>query len=385
MPLSKTFIILLVSIAAISPFATDSYLAAIPIIANDLSAETSYVAITVSLYVFGLAIGQLLGGPLSDKYGRKAIIVLGLLIFSAASIAIGFIDSLHQMWCFRIIQAVGGGVAVVGVPAIIRDRTSGKETARLFSLVMFIGAIAPSIAPSVGTLILKLLGWHWIFIAMGLFALVISLSVTVAMPKQASATRARKSQGYRAVFAERRALGYIVSQGFGFAVLMCFLTNVAFAYIEHFAISEELFSLLLVLNVAGVACVNRLNSFLLNRYEPSLLLKFFLKLQVLSALFLVLVTFVFPHTFILTVIGFVVTTAMIGGIMPNSAASFMHYFPDNAGTASATLGASQYVIAAIVSGTAALLCVDSLWPLVLVMLSSSVIALLGASKASKWR
>ncbi|OBT12070.1 Bcr/CflA family drug resistance efflux transporter [Vibrio sp. UCD-FRSSP16_10] len=385
MKLTKSFIALLVAISAISPFATDSYLSAIPIIANDLGAQTSHVAITVSLYILGLSIGQLFGGPLSDRLGRKPVIVVGLLMFAIASIAIGFIDSLHQMWCFRVIQAIGGGVAVVGVPAIIRDRTTGKETARLFSLLMFIGMIAPSIAPSVGTLVLKLLGWHWIFIMMGIFAVVISASVLLIMPKQVTAVSAHKPKGlgYAAVFRERKALGYLASQGFGFAVLMCFLTNVAFAYIEHFGVSEELFSALLVLNVLGVGVVNRINSFLLHRYEPSLLLQGFLKMQIVAAAFLVFVTLCFPDSLVLTVIGFVLTTAMIGGVMPNSAASFMHYFPNNAGTASATLGASQYMIAAMVSAIAALLSVNSLVPLVLVMITSSVIALLGAIKASR--
>nr|WP_255484182.1 MFS transporter [Agarivorans sp. B2Z047] len=133
--ISKKLIILLASVFAITPYAIDSYLPAIPIIATDFGVNTSLVAITVSIYVFGMALGQLIGGPLSDKYGRKPIMVIGLLIFAVCSVFLAFANNLALFWLWRILQSIGGGIAVVGVPAVIRDNAEGKEAAKLFSLV----------------------------------------------------------------------------------------------------------------------------------------------------------------------------------------------------------------------------------------------------------
>ena len=376
--ISTPLLFLLAGISALSPFATDGYLSAIPIIAKDLNTDISMVAITVSLYIFGLAIGQLIGGPLSDRFGRKAIIVLGLVIFSIASFFIPYTHSLEMLWGIRVIQAIGGGIAVVGVPAIIRDNTVGKDSARLFSLIMLITMLAPSIAPSVGTLILKTLNWGWIFTSLAMVGTIVTIAVVVIMPKDIKVKNNVKSGGYLSVFRERRALGYLVAQGFCFSVLMTFLTNAPFAYIDHFNVGETFFSALLILNVLGVSIVNRVNHYLLNRYEPNQLLKLFLSVQLIGAIVLVIATAFFSDNLWFTVTGFVLITATIGGVIPNASACFMHYFGKNAGFAAATLGATQYILGAVVSAVAAILSHDSLWPIVLVMLTATIIALFGA-------
>ncbi len=381
--ISAPLLFLLAGISALTPFATDGYLSAIPVMAKDLNTDISMVSITVSLYIFGLAIGQLMGGPLSDRFGRKSIIVLGLVIFSIASFFIPYATSLEMLWVVRIIQAIGGGVAVVGVPAIIRDNTVGKDSARLFSLIMLITMLAPSIAPSVGTLILKALNWEWIFTSLSVVGVIVTIAVVIIMPKDVKATNNIKGGGYLSVFKEKRALGYLVAQGFCFSVLMTFLTNAPFAYIEHFQVSETFFSGLLILNVLGVSIVNRINHHLLHRYEPNQLLTLFLSVQLIGIAVLVIATVFFPDNLWFTVAGFVLTTATIGGVIPNASACFMHYFGKNAGIAAATLGATQYILGAVVSAVAAILSHDSLWPIVLIMMTVTLIALLGATYRSQ--
>jgi DHA1 family bicyclomycin/chloramphenicol resistance-like MFS transporter len=376
--ISTPLLFLLAGISALTPFATDGYLSALPVMADDLNTDISLIAVTVSLYIFGLAIGQLIGGPLSDRFGRKPIIIIGLILFSIASFFIPYGHSIEMLWGFRMLQAIGGGIAVVGVPAIIRDNTSGKDSARLFSLIMLITMLAPSIAPSVGTVILKTLDWGWIFTSLALLGLIVTISVIVIMPTETKTKQRAKNRGYLSVFRERRALGYLLAQGFGFSVLITFLTNAPFAYMEQFHVDEAFFSGLLILNVAGVAVINRLNHFLLQRIEPNQLLKIFLSIQMLGVLILVVATAFFPNILWLTVFGFVATTATIGGIMPNSSACFMHYFGKNAGIAAATLGATQYLVGAAVSALAAILSDDSLWPMVLIMTTATIIALCGA-------
>jgi len=376
--ISTSLLILLASISALTPFATDGYLSAIPVIAQDLNTDISLIAVTVSLYILGLAIGQLIGGPLSDKYGRKPIILAGLIIFSLTSFAIPYAHSLTALWLIRILQAIGGGIAVVGVPAIIRDNSSGKDSARLFSMIMLITMIAPSIAPSVGTLILKIANWQWIFTSLALLAIAVILAVLVIMPDLAKPQNEGLKDGYLKVFKERRALKYLIVQSFTFSVLMTFLTNAPFAYLEYYKIDETLFSALLVLNVIAVTMMNRVNSFLLNYYEPTRLLIYFLTLQLLGVVILITTATLFADALYLTVLGFVLSTSSMGGVIPNSSACFMNYFEKNAGTAAATLGASQYLIGAAVSALAALMTTDSLWPIILVMLAATLIAISAA-------
>ncbi|MDN2662310.1 multidrug effflux MFS transporter [Psychromonas sp. 14N.309.X.WAT.B.A12] len=377
--ISTSLLLLLAGISALTPFATDGYLSAIPIMAKDLNTDISMVAVTVSLYIFGLAIGQLVGGPLSDKFGRKSIIVVGLIIFTLGSFAIPYAHSLEMLWTVRMIQALGGGIAVVGVPAIIRDNAQGKDAARLFSLIMLITMLAPSIAPSVGTLILKLSNWGWIFTSLAIVGAIVAVATLLVMPTEIKVKQANKSGGYLSVFKEKRALGFLLAQGFSFSVLMTFLTNAPFAYIAHFGVSETFFSVLLILNVAGVSIVNRVNTYLLHKYEPNQLLKSFLIVQLTGAVILIVATAFFPESLWLTVLGFVAITATMGGVIPNSSACFMNYFGKNAGVAAATLGATQYMLGAAISALAALLSYDSLWPIVCVMTVATVIAYLGGA------
>ncbi|MCG7587060.1 multidrug effflux MFS transporter [Photobacterium sp. OFAV2-7] len=379
-----SLIILLAAVFAMSPFAIDSYLPAIPVMADDLQIDISMVSVTVSIYVLGMAIGQLIGGPLSDRFGRRPVMVAGLLIFSAGSLLIATVESMEMLWAWRVLQSIGGGIAVVGVPATIRDNAEGKEAARLFSLVALIMMLAPSIAPTIGTVVLKTLGWHWIFIMLSVIAVFVSLCAVFIMPKAEKTVRAKKvKSGYLSVIKERRALGYLLAQAFGYAVLMTFITNAPFAYIEHFEVSVELFSGLFIANVIGIVIVNRTNSLLLRAYEPATLLKAFLGMQVIGGAILVSSLVIAPENLWFAAAGFVISIAANGGIMSNSSACFMRYFSHNAGVASALLGAVQYAVGAGVSALAAMLCIDTLWPMVLAMLISTLIALTGAITSSR--
>lgn len=381
--ISMPLLLLLAAIFAMTPFAIDSYLPAIPMIADDLNTQTSLVAITVSIYILGLAIGQLIGGPLSDRFGRMPIIVFGLLIFALGSLLLANTQSLTMLWTWRVLQSLGGGIAVVGVPAIIRDNAVGKEAARLFSLIALIMMVAPAIAPTVGTLILHNLSWHWIFILLSIVAVVVAVSAFLVIPKTKKNKNSKGSASFLSVLSERRALGYLLAQGFSHAVLMTFITNAPFAYIEHFQVSEKLFAGLFIANVITIIIINRVNSLLLRRYEPAALLKVFLAMQLLGALILVTAMHFAPENLWLTVTGFVICIASISGIIPNSSACFMHYFENNAGIASALLGAVQYGISAAVSALAAILSHDSLWPMILTMLIANLIALAGVLAAEK--
>lgn len=406
--MSKTLILTLAAVFALTPFTIDSYLPAMPTMAKAMDVDISLMSVTVSLYIFGLAIGQLIGGPLSDKKGRSYAMIAGLAVFAIASLLLTTATQIEILWFWRVIQAIGGGMAVVGVPATIRDTCSGKEAAKLFSLIALIMMIAPSIAPTVGTIIMSLADWRWIFYTLAIMAVLVAILVTCFMPKatkkvevtllkdpsaiDSSAQEAADKQadeaqpkiGLLSVFSEKRALGFMVAQAFAYSVMMIFLTNASMMYMEVFGQTAHQFSLLFFANICGLVVVNRANSFLLARFEPALLLKAFLSLQVVGGIILVTASVLIPDALYVAVAGFVIAISANGAVISNASACFMKSFGRNAGSASAVLGATQYTVGGTVSALSAFISMGSVLPVVITMLLSSVIALSGAVLAGRY-
>lgn len=387
--MNKTLILTLAAVFALTPFTIDTYLPAMPTMAKAMGVDISLMSVTVSLYIFGLAIGQLIGGPLSDKKGRSFAMVAGLVVFAIASLLLTTANQIETLWLWRVIQAIGGGMAVVGVPATIRDTSSGKEAAKLFSLIALIMMIAPSVAPTIGTIIMSIADWRWIFYMLALIAVLVALLVMAFMPKQTSSPRPislgsepEQKTGLRSVFSEKRVLGFMVAQAFAYSVMMIFLTNASMMYMEVFGRTPEQFSLLFFANICGLVVVNRSNTFLLSRFEPATLLKAFLSLQVLGGIILVVASIVIPDALYIIVAGFVIAIAANGAVISNATACFMKGFGHNAGSASAVLGATQYTLGGIISALSAFISAGSVLPVAIMVLLSSLTALVGATVAA---
>lgn len=383
--ISASLIVLLASVFALSPFSIDTYLPAIPTIASELNVEINWVAMTVSLYVFGLAIGQLLGGQFSDKYGRRIVMMVGLVIFALGSVAISSAQSIQVLWACRFIQSIGGGIAIVCVPALIRDNAEGREAARLFSLIALIMMIAPSIAPSVGTLILTLLNWHFIFIFLGILGFTLAVYAFFVVPKPVLKTSQNtpKLMSYSEVLRQRTVFGYLLALAFGFSVMLIFLTNSPFVYMEYYGVSEKVFSVLFLMNVLGLIAINRLNSYLLKKHGPAVLLVRFIQMQLCGAIILLLSVTFFPQHMYGVVAGFIIMVSANAGIMPNTNACYLQYFKQNSGKAAGLLGSMQFLTASIVSGLVAYFTQGNLWPVAIGVVLASAIALWGACDGKK--
>ncbi|MGX9419154.1 multidrug effflux MFS transporter [Vibrio sp. RC27] len=376
-------VLFLASVFALAPFATDSYLPGIPLMAKDLNVDSGPVALTVSIYVFAMAFGQLFGGPLCDRAGRRVTVILGLIMFAIGGFLIAGAGSLSSLYVGRVIQALGGGMAFVCVPAIIRDTATGKEAAKLFTLISLIMMVAPSIAPTVGTLILKLLSWHWVFILMSIFSIVVIFAGLLIVPNNYKYEKQDNPSIVRSfveIFNTKEARKYVVIQAATFSILMIFLTNSSLIFIEQYELSEELFSALFLINTSGSIVVNRINSYLLSSHSPQKLLSLFIGMQVVGVLVVLISQLVVPDLWIITSIGFAIALSSLGGIMGNSNACFMAYFKKNAGTASAYIGASQSIISAVVAALSTLVLIQGLWILALLMLGISVVALVVSMK-----
>lgn len=343
---------------ALGPLALDTYIPAFPAIAESLNVSIQKVSLTVSIYIFFLAFGQLCGGPLSDHFGRSKIMFIGMGTFALASILLAYAESLPQFLLLRALQAFGGGWATVTVPALIRDRLSGKDAAKFFSLIGLLMVIAPVLAPNIGALIVSFLSWPVIFFFLGIYAaVVISLLRSVVFKGEKKRQKQKKVsvwQRYKQVISNRGAMRFMFIGSFTFSTLILFITHASFIYQQRFGLSPQLFSILFSANVALMLVVNVINRKLLNHFTAHTILKWALTLQFVAVLLLLLVSATHPQL-VLIVPAMVLTIGLMGAISPNIQACYMEYFSQNGGTAAALTGAAKFLLGGLISAASTLL------------------------------
>ncbi|MFV8819165.1 multidrug effflux MFS transporter [Haliea sp. E17] len=358
-PIHVGIAILLAMTMAIGPFALDTFLPAFPAMAVSLGTSVHHISLSISVYVFSLAFGQLVAGPLADRFGRAVVMLSGLGIFAVASLLITWAQNLEELLGLRVLQAFGGGWATVCVPAIVRDRLSGNEAARFFSLIGLIMILAPAVAPSLGSAVLLVWGWRVIFLLLGLYAVAVALLLyfTVFRHHRRSPpadTGLSAWQRYRAVFATREALPYMVLQTLCFAAMLLFITHASFIYQQYYSAGPQFFALLFGANIVVMVFANLSNRRLLRYFPPQQILRWALSIQGVGVLLLVLVSLFQPRLW-LFVPAMMITVGAMGAITPNTQACFMDHFGRNGGTAAALMGATQFSIAGLISAGSALL------------------------------
>lgn len=364
----------------LGPFSMDTYLPAFPAIGESLGVSQHAISLSVSVYVLALALGQLVGGALSDRFGRQRVLMGGLAIFIVASIAIGTADSLGMLLGGRIVQAFGAGWTLVSVPALVRDRVAGRDAAKLFSMMGFIIVLAPGIAPSVGSAILALGSWHYIFFALAAYALaLIPLLIRVLFTGPGRVSRAKGPEmgllaRYKLVLSTKPALPFIAWQAGSFSVMMMFITYASFIYQGHFAQDSSTFSLLFAANIVAMFLFNVLNRVLLSRLPSLRILQLATACQAVGMVALLTATFLGAPLY-LFLPAMMLTIGAVGAISPNIQACFLEFFPTSGGTAAALLGAAQFGIAGILSGLSTAL-PQSLESVVLAMAACGAVAYL---------
>ena len=221
--------LLLSIMVAIMPFSTDIYLSSVPQMAVSLHADIHLIEQSLSSFMFGVALGQLMGGSLSDIKGRKIIALIGLSVYLLSSIAIIFVDSAQELLFWRWIQAMGGGMATVTVGATVRDFFHGNAAARMFATIGIITLVAPLGAPMLGTALAALGGWRSIFVFLVFYALVVMICIWQFMPRANMQVQPLDSrvfgkikQNFVLVFRERESLGFMFFQTAGFAAMFVF-------------------------------------------------------------------------------------------------------------------------------------------------------------------
>ncbi len=357
---------------ALAPLAIDAYLPAMPALAESVGASIHRTELSISVFLAGFAIGQLVCGPLSDRLGRKPVLLSGLLVFLVASLLILQASSLEALLVWRFIQALGGGACVVNSSAIVRDCFSGREAARVISTMAMILMLAPLVAPAIGSVLLYLAGWRSIFLFLALYAAFLLWLMARHLPEtrspyQPSASGWQVLVNYASIFRHREAMGFICAVAMSFSGLFAFVTASPFLYLEYFGVSPAVYPLLFGANVVLIAASSRLNIHLLRHRSPLQNLYLGLGVQLMAASGLVVVT-LFDWVSLMTVVPLIMLfTGVIGLITPNAIASVLEYFSHMSATAAAMLGAIKFACGALAGMLVSVFEIPSIWPMVLTM------------------
>jgi DHA1 family bicyclomycin/chloramphenicol resistance-like MFS transporter len=375
-------IILLGLLSAIAPFSIDMYLPGFPAIASDLHSTIDNVSYSLSSFFVGVCIGQLVCGPLLDRYGRKRPLVIGLIIYIIASIGCALSASIEMLITFRFFQALGGCVSMVAPRAIVRDVFPVDENAKIFSLLILVLGVSPILAPTAGSYVIAWFGWNAVFFVLTLIALIILLAVVYKMQesKQPDPTFSLKAgpilSSFAYVMKEPQFFTYAMAGGISSAGLFAYLAGSPFVFMKFFGVSEQQYGGIFACIAVGLIGSSQLNNLLLKKFSSEVLMKNILIAQ--SIIGVVLVTGSF-----FDVLGLFGTVFMIflflscqGFSFPNSAALSMAPFTREAGSASALMGALQMGLGSLASACVGLFKASTSVPMTAVMAGCTLVGLI---------
>lgn len=374
-------ILILGLLSAIGPFSIDMYLPGFPAIAKDLRCSVDMVSYTLASFFIGVCIGQLISGPLLDRFGRKRPLYVGMILYVLASVGCAFSTSVEMLIVFRLFQALGGCVTMVAPRAIIRDLFPVEESAKIFSLMILILGVSPILAPTAGSFLIGDFGWQSVFLVLGLITLLVLLAVVFLMPesKQPDPTFSMKigdiMSSFKTVMKERQFYMYTLSGSIAAAGLFAYLAGSPFVLLKLHGVSEKEYGIIFAIIASGLITASQLNNVLLKKYSSVQIVKFTLILQTIFGLCLFLGTaFHIVNLYTLVALIFLFLSCQ-GFNFPNSSALSMEPFEKEAGSASALMGAIQMGFGAAAAAAVGMLNATTALPMTGVMALCSLWAL----------
>lgn len=350
---SFILVVFLGMLTAITPLATDLYLPALPIMPGELNTTASNIQMTIGIMTFGIALGQLFGGPISDIMGRKLPLIIGNLLCVISGIICAYAPSIEILLLGRFLQGLTGSVGVVISKAIARDFASGQELTKLFALLMMVNGFAPVLAPLVGGQLLLFTTWRVIFVILAVFSAILlvgSLIFRESLPKEKRVTGGVDValKNYITLIKDRRFLGQTLIQLFAFGGFFAYISGSSFVYQNIFNLSAQEFSYFFGINSCGIILASAISGRVSNIITSRQLLTFSLwQLTISSLLFLIAMIFEWSLMPVTTILFFAVCTVALFGSSSFSMA--MTNYGKMAGSASAILGFASMFSAGIVS------------------------------------
>ncbi len=371
------------ALAALGPLSIDAYLPGIPAMARTFGVTVVSLQNTLNVFLVGYALGQFFGGALSDQIGRKRVGYAGLSVYLVTSIAIAFAASVEQMLALRFLQAIGGGFSTVICMATVRDVYPVEQLGRRFATVTMVLLIAPLVAPALGAAVLPL-GWEMIFVLKAVYAGLLICTYAVVVPETRpgelrnlslrSVFRQCADVVRRRVDSRRLPIRYALAMAFSATVMMIFVTNSSFIYMEYFGVAPSRFPWLFAASVLGVMATTLLSMRRLTSDNAGTFFRVGLSIQVafVAALLVVVLSGqVSLAAFVSLIVLAVLTIGLIG---PSGSTRYMGFFRELAGSASSVYTTTMFLLAGTAGWLSSLLNDGSLVPIVAMMLAASLTA-----------
>ena len=369
---------------AIGPLSIDMYLPGLPEITRSLNAEAAAVQLTLTACVAGLAVGQLVAGPLSDRVGRRRPLIAGLVTYSGVSLLCALAPTVLALTGLRFLQGLAGGAGIVIGRAVVRDLYSGAQAAKLFSSLLLVTGLAPILAPAIGAQVLKVTSWQGIFVVLaGLAAAIVTLAAIAlpeTLPKQRRDPGGTTLRTMRHLLTQRSFLGYALTAGLAFGALFAYISGSPFVLQDIYGLSQQSFSIAFGANGLGLVIGSQINARLVSRYGPAFLLRRALLVITAAATALVAVTAFGDLGVWPVIICTFVVMSSLSFVMPNATALALAEHGRVAGTASALLGVTQFLVGGLAAPLVGLGGTGSAVPMAVVMLSLAA----GAVLVNQW-
>jgi len=378
----RLVICLLGALAVITPLSIDMYLPSFPEMARDLGTVTAMIALSVSAYFIGLAAGQIIYGPILDRFGRKRPLYVGLAIFILTSVACAFAPSVPALLALRFIQGFGGCVASVACMAMVRDFFEARDAARIFSLLFLFVGVSPLLAPTVGGFLVLFMSWHAIFFVLGGIALAIVALMFAFLPEghQPDSTISLQPgpvvREFLAIARHPQFFTYTLAGTFSFTGLFAFVAGSPIVFMEGFKLSAQAYSGVFAFLTAGFIISSQFNVLLLRKYRSETIFSRALAVQSSVAVIFAVGTYFGWFGFYATLALFFIILACCGLTNPNCSALSLMPFRKNAGSASALFGFLQLSIGATISTGIGIFGSRSSFPVVAILAVSSTLGLI---------
>lgn len=354
-------ILILGLLSAIGPFSIDMYLPAFPDIAASLHTSVSSVMLSLSSFFIGISVGQLIYGPLLERFGRKKPLYVGLIIYALSSVACASTLSVNGLILYRLFQALGGCVGMVASRAMVRDLFDVKDNAKVFSMLMLVIAVSPIIAPTLGGYLTAYLGWRYIFGVLITIISIILAGVYFLLPeskqpdKNFSLKPAAIFNSFVTIIKHPQFAIYTLTGSLTAAALYAYISGSPYVFMVLFKVSEKHYGWIFAIIAAGLIGASQFNSLLLKKYRSEQVMRIGIYIQSTVGITLVVLSILNVQELYLTISLIFAFLCCQGCIFPNASALSMAPFGHNAGSASALMGFLQMSIGALMSALVSLL------------------------------
>ena len=380
-PKKKFYTILILGmLTAIGPFSIDMYLPAFPDIAKGLNTTISQVMLSLSSFFIGISVGQLIYGPLLERFGRKKPLYVGLCIYLLASLACALASTVNALILFRLLQALGGCAGMVAARAIVRDVFEVRENAKIFSTLMLVVAVSPIIAPTLGGYVTAVLGWRYVFAILMLVSVIVICGIHFLLPESKkpdpnfSMRPGPLAKNFAGVLRQPQFYTYALTGAMSYAGLSAYISGSPHVFMEIFNVSEKQYGWIFAIIAMGLITASQINNLLLRNYTSPQIIRVAIISQIIIAVLMISTDLLGWSDVFVTIFFIFLFLSCQGFIFPNASALSMAEFGHNAGSASALMGAIQMCIGAGASALVSVLQNNTALPMTGVMAVAPIIA-----------